>query len=76
MKTFGPTEKQIGFVEHICKVLNITDFPISSKEFTKYHFSKFIQEHIEEYKMELLNNDYDLEWCYENCINDAWCEHY
>ena len=45
MKRFGPTNKQIVFVEKICKELGIDNFPMSSKEFTKYHYNYFIQKH-------------------------------
>lgn len=76
MKRFGPTEKQIEFVEKICKELGIDDFPMSSKEFTKWHYSQFIKAHIDEYKANEVDNIHDEEWCYEYCNNDVWCEHY
>ena len=73
----SPTEKQIKFVEKINSVLG-TNFPISSKEFTKYIFSQWILSHINEYNEIISNNDYDEDWimdCY-SCENDVWIEHY
>ena len=47
MKT--PTEKQIRFVEEICNVLGITNFPESSWQFTRWHFRQFISANIDAY---------------------------
>lgn len=44
-----PTEKQIEFVQAMTDVLGI-DFPISSREFTKRTYSKFIKDHYEQFK--------------------------
>ena len=71
-----PTTKQIHLVENICHVLNITDFPFSSSQFTKYTYSKFIAAHIEEYREVVDNAQVDEDWCYEFCVNDVWCEEY
>ena len=72
----SPTEKQIKFVEKINSVLG-TNFPISSKEFTKYIFSQWISSHIDEYNEIISNNDYDEDWTMEfGCVNDVWTEHY
>ena len=49
---------------------------MSSKEFTKWHYSQFIKAHIDEYKANEIDNIHDEEWCYEYCNNDVWCEHY
>ena len=76
MQRFGPTDKQIEFVEKICSILNITDFPNSSKEFTKWHYSQFIKAHLQDYNDYIETNITDEDYCYEICINDVWCEHY
>ena len=75
--TKAPTEKQIQFVELICKVLKINDFPTSSKEFTKRSYSQFISAHILDFHNateEIWYSYPDEEWCYEHCINDVWTE--
>lgn len=72
----APTEKQIKLVEDICRVCQINNFPISSKEFTKWHYNQFIQFYIQDYKDYLSDNILDVEYCYELCENDAWCEYY
>ena len=73
----SPTEKQILLVERITKTLNI-DFPNSSKDFTKYQYSNFISNNIDEYKETIQESQCDedfLDWigAYEN---DVWWEHY
>ena len=71
-----PTEKQIKFVEKINGVLG-TNFPISSKEFTKYIFSQWISAHIDEYDEIISNTIYDEDWIMEfGCENDVWTEYY
>lgn len=71
-----PTEKQIKFVEKINGVLG-TDFPTSSKEFTKYIFSQWISAHIDEYDEIISNTIYDEDWIMEfGCENDVWTEYY
>ena len=71
-----PTEKQIKFVEKINGVLG-TNFPISSKEFTKYIFSQWISAHIDEYNEIISNTIYDEDWIMEfGCENDVWTEYY
>lgn len=72
----APTTKQIRLVDNICRVLNITDFPFSSSQFTKYAYSKFIAAHIEEYNEVVDNTMVDEDWCYEFCQNEVWTEHY
>lgn len=75
--SLAPTEKQITFVENICGILGIKDFPTSSKEFTKFSFSQFITVHLDEYHYALLEMDSwegDEEYLYETCINDVWTE--
>lgn len=57
----APTEKQIRLVENICFVLNISNFPSSSKEFTRYNYSQFIAAHMERYTMECEPLYYDEE---------------
>ena len=76
MTRFGPTEKQIEFVENICKVLQIDDFPNSSKEFTKWHYSQFIKAHINDYREAVENTIIDEDYCYDMCQSDVWCEYY
>lgn len=72
----SPTEKQIKFVEKINNVLG-TNFPVSSKEFTKYIFSQWISSHINEYNEIISNSDYDEDWTMEfGCVNDVWTEYY
>lgn len=72
----SPTEKQIKFVEKINSVLG-TNFPISSKEFTKHIFSQWISSHINEYNEIISNSDYDEDWIMEfGCVNDVWTEYY
>jgi hypothetical protein len=45
----SPTEKQIALVEAITKVLGI-DFPQSSWDFNIATYSKFISNHIDEFR--------------------------
>ena len=59
MKT--PTEKQIRFVEEICSVLGITNFPESSWQFTRWHFKEFISAHIDAYYYTINRGYYDDE---------------
>ena len=73
----APTEKQIQFVEDICKVLKIDNFPMSSREFTKWNYSQFITAHLAEFKdatEEYWDSLADEEYCYQCCLNDAWTE--
>ena len=44
----SPTDKQIKFVEDMTEVLHI-QFPLSSRDFTKYSYAKFISAHIDEF---------------------------
>ena len=76
MTNNSPTEKQIVFVEQICNALGINDFPLCSKEFTKWHYNQFIKTYLEEYKTAITSSLLDEDWCYQLCINDVWCEHY
>lgn len=75
----SPTEKQIQFVDQICKVLSL-HFPTSSKEFNRSCFSSFISTHLKEFNDELACHDIcdDVDWVYEytGCVNDVWCEYY
>ena len=62
----SPTEKQIAFVNAIAEYLNI-DFPLSSKDFTRVKYSRFISEHIDEYYQQILsddpsNGDDEMDW--------------
>lgn len=70
-----PTDKQIKFVEQICNVLGIKDFPMSSRDFTKYSYSCFISCHLNQYQEVTSCYIYedDLMWQVEN---DVWCEYY
>lgn len=61
----SPSEKQIKFVEDICRVLRINDFPSGSWEFTKTEYSRFISNHIEEYKYALSESSYDYDELYD-----------
>lgn len=45
----SPTEKQIKLAEDIAKVLRI-DFPVSSKEFNKRTYYKFIDAYYKDFK--------------------------
>jgi hypothetical protein len=74
----APTEKQIKFVEKICQILNINDFPQSSKEFSKSCFSRFISSHIDAFNQAIQDIDEDIDFVYEcvGCENDVWCEYY
>lgn len=73
----APTQKQIEFVEVICKTLQIDNFPMSSKEFTKWTYSQFIAAHLDafnEIQEEFWDSLADEDYCYECCINDVWTE--
>ena len=74
----SPTEKQIKFVETICNVLNIANFPSSSKEYSRKCFSSFISSHIDEFSKTRadINEDVDFIYEYVGCENDVWCEYY
>lgn len=79
IKKQPPTDKQIQFVDDICRALRIDDFPFTSSQYNKYHYGKFIQAHIEEYK-EFVGNAIDSvadeDYLMDICENDVWCEHY
>lgn len=74
-----PTEKQIKFVEDICKILDI-QFPTSSREFTRKCFCNFIKDHIDLFYEEIIGNTYenDVDYIHEcyPIMNDVWCEEY
>lgn len=76
MKILSPTEKQIDFVEIMCDVLKITDFPYCSKQFTRKAFSDWISAHVKEYNEIVYNSKIDDEWLYDHCVNDIWTEEY
>ena len=63
----SPTEKQISFVESICEILGIKDFPSCSREYSKFHFSHFISTHIQQYYSIINSNKMDEEDLYFIC---------
>ena len=71
----SPTEKQIAYAEAIANVLGI-DFPTSSKDFTKYTYSKFISKYKSAFDEIMTSGVHDKDYCYEICQNDVWCEYY
>ena len=66
----APTEKQIQLVENICSLLEIKNFPSSSKEFTRFTFSQFIAAHLNEY-INACEEVYEDEWD-ENHLDYFW----
>ena len=71
----APTEKQIALVENMTHILGI-DFPTSSTEFTKMTYCRWIQTHMDDYREAIEYAICDKDYCFDLCVNDAWCEHY
>lgn len=67
----APSNKQIKYVENICNVLNIRDFPTCSQEFTMKHYSQFIDCYAEDYYRQLRAWDDAEDAQY---LNDSWPE--
>lgn len=75
-KVKSPTEKQIALAEEIANALDL-EFPISSKQFTRSAYSKFIKDNLDEYRWiyeDPIANDHEM--LLYLCANDVWCEHY
>lgn len=77
-KVQSPTEKQIQFAEKIANTFNI-DFPVSSYQYNKVAYGKFIKYYFERYKefiADSIDSVVDEDYLMDICENDVWCEHY
>ena len=68
-----PTDKQIAFAAQIAHTIG-SEFPWTSKQYTKTAYSRFINANIEEYKT--ISEYQDPEDYVDMCMNDVWTEHY